>query len=92
MFQDPSVTQVTEPEPSSQQEEYNPFAEGEKPKKDEPQVSKLLRVSHMKGGRGLGRKCTYIHAQYIHMHGLWFLKKAIIIYCVLAVHHVVQLP
>ena len=34
------MTQVTEPPPSSGQDEYNPFAEGGKPaaKKEEPEV------------------------------------------------------
>jgi hypothetical protein len=42
-FADPSVTQVTEPPPSSGQEEYNPFAEEGKPekKKEEPALPRL---------------------------------------------------
>lgn len=41
-FADPAVTQVTEPPPSSGQDDYNPFAEEGKPKKkEEPQLPRL---------------------------------------------------
>ena len=46
-MQDPAVTQVTEPPPSSGPDEYNPFTEGGKPaKKAEPEVG---------NGEGRGR-------------------------------------
>ena len=43
LFQDPSVTQVTEPPPSggAGTEDYNPFSEEGKPKKQESQVRSL---------------------------------------------------
>ena len=48
-MQDPAVTQVTEPPPSSGQDDYNPFTEGGKPaKKEEPEVGE--------GGGGKNRK------------------------------------
>ena len=51
--QDPSVTRVTEPPPSSGQEEYNPFAEDGKPaKKEEPQVRRERDREDVEGRRG----------------------------------------
>ena len=54
-MQDPAVTQVTEPPPSSGPDEYNPFAEGGKPaKKAEPEVGNGEGRGREGGGKGEG--------------------------------------